>query len=198
MEEEKKPDRRNEKTKQALQNALLALMNEKPMERISVSELAQAADVNRKTFYNHYRTVMDVRRDLDERYMDMIFGFLQEPIVNSSKENLQGLIHHIVEAIRREPVRARLLFESGETIYLTDKMEKIVLPHMRLYAAEHELSEQQVAYGLEFIAHGMVAVLGAWLTAEYPLPPGQLEQLLSGMVWGSVGEITEGKKLTEP
>ncbi len=58
-------DRRQKKTRQAIQNALLTLMREKPMNKITVSELAATADVNRKTFYNHYSNIQEVRDELE-------------------------------------------------------------------------------------------------------------------------------------
>ncbi|MCD8146392.1 MAG: TetR/AcrR family transcriptional regulator [Clostridiales bacterium] len=59
-------DRRQRKTRQAIQNALLSLMKEKPLSKITVSELAATADVNRKTFYNHYSNIQEVRDELDQ------------------------------------------------------------------------------------------------------------------------------------
>ena len=53
MEQEKK-DRRTRKTRQLLRDALLALLNEKRYEEISVQDIIERADVARSTFYMHY------------------------------------------------------------------------------------------------------------------------------------------------
>ena len=58
-----KVDRRVQKTKKAIYTALFGLMKEKPLDLISVTELAERANINRKTFYSHYATIPDV---LDE------------------------------------------------------------------------------------------------------------------------------------
>ncbi len=47
-------DLRVVKTKQALHNALLTLLSEKPLENISIAEICREANVNRGTFYLHY------------------------------------------------------------------------------------------------------------------------------------------------
>ena len=58
-----KADRRILKTKKAIYEALVELMQKKKLNSITVTELAAQADINRKTFYTYYSTVNDV---LDE------------------------------------------------------------------------------------------------------------------------------------
>jgi AcrR family transcriptional regulator len=53
-------DRRVRRTRHALQHALFELIVEKGYERISVSEIIEAADVGRSTFYLHYRDKEDL------------------------------------------------------------------------------------------------------------------------------------------
>jgi AcrR family transcriptional regulator len=48
-------DRRSRRTKRALQTALLNLAEEKDLESISVREITDRADINRATFYQHFR-----------------------------------------------------------------------------------------------------------------------------------------------
>ena len=54
--EEKKVDRRVRKTRQAFRKALLELLEEKPFEKISVTDLTNRADIARITFYKHYKS----------------------------------------------------------------------------------------------------------------------------------------------
>ena len=57
--EEKVVDRRVRKTKRQLRLALMKLMADKSIKDISVRELAAIADINRGTFYIHYKDVYD-------------------------------------------------------------------------------------------------------------------------------------------
>lgn len=56
--------RRVRYTKNALRSALVDLLQEKPIEKISVSEICRAADVHRNTFYTHYATPEELMEDL--------------------------------------------------------------------------------------------------------------------------------------
>ena len=47
-------DRRVRKTKTAIKNAFIQLLEEKDLEKITIQNITQLADVNRGTFYLHY------------------------------------------------------------------------------------------------------------------------------------------------
>ena len=58
--EEKKADRRTAKTQKAIINAFASLLAEKELNKITVREISDRADINRATFYKHYLDVYDL------------------------------------------------------------------------------------------------------------------------------------------
>ena len=54
---EQRQDRRVRRSKAQLRQALIQLLQEKPVEEITVRELTERADVNRGTFYSHYQNI---------------------------------------------------------------------------------------------------------------------------------------------
>ena len=68
-----KDNRRAQYTKTALRRALLTLMLEKSVDRITVKELCTAADINRGTFYAHYATPEQLLAQIEnEFYLDIL------------------------------------------------------------------------------------------------------------------------------
>ncbi len=53
-------DRRKRKTKALLRQTLTRLLLEKDLKDITISELTELADINRGTFYLHYRDIYDL------------------------------------------------------------------------------------------------------------------------------------------
>ena len=70
--EERGIDRRVRKTKRQLRQALMDLMSEKPSKSISVRELAERADINRGTFYIHYKDVSDLLQRLEDEMAECL------------------------------------------------------------------------------------------------------------------------------
>ncbi len=57
-------DKRIIRSRKALLCALPAILADKPLERVTVREIAEAAGINRKTFYAHYATPTELHDDL--------------------------------------------------------------------------------------------------------------------------------------
>ena len=55
--EEKKTDLRIMKTKASIKREFMALLKKKPVEKITVTELAEKALINKGTFYLHYQDI---------------------------------------------------------------------------------------------------------------------------------------------
>ncbi len=62
-------DRRVRKTKRHLRKALTSLLLEKDISHITVRDVAEAADVNRGTFYAHYKDVHDLLGQLEDELL---------------------------------------------------------------------------------------------------------------------------------
>ncbi len=68
-------DRRSARTRRAIKQAARNLIVERPGERLTVRELAERSDINRKTFYLHYPCIEDLLQDL---LADVLVGYLEE------------------------------------------------------------------------------------------------------------------------
>ena len=62
--QDKKIDRRVKYTKQALKDSLIEALKDKAIEKITVKELCEKADVNRGTFYSHYADQFDLYNEV--------------------------------------------------------------------------------------------------------------------------------------
>ncbi|MDN6843038.1 MAG: TetR/AcrR family transcriptional regulator, partial [Staphylococcus equorum] len=61
-------DRRVRKTKTAIKNAFIQLLEEKDLEKITIQNITQLADVNRGTFYLHYEDKYILLSDMEDEY----------------------------------------------------------------------------------------------------------------------------------
>jgi len=73
---EKKIDRRVRYTKAAIRESFLDLLEQKPIEKISVTEICKNADINRGTFYSHYSDPFELKASL-EHELEEVFDEAQ-------------------------------------------------------------------------------------------------------------------------
>lgn len=78
MDSPKKEDKRVKNTRQAIRNSFLKLIAEKPIDRISVTELCRDAGINRGTFYAHYTDAYDLRNSIVEDLYRAVYERMQE------------------------------------------------------------------------------------------------------------------------
>lgn len=76
-------DRRVLRTKAAIREAFLSLLQKKNAEEITVTELAREANIERKTFYLHYNNIGDIIDEIETVVIDMIAEGTQGLSVNS-------------------------------------------------------------------------------------------------------------------
>lgn len=68
-------DRRITKSKKALRDALIVLMEERGFDGFTVNDLCERADLNRGTFYNHFHDKDDLLATLEDEIMDDLDQF---------------------------------------------------------------------------------------------------------------------------
>lgn len=82
-------DRRITRSKRALSDALIELMEERSFDGFSVNDLCERADLNRGTFYNHFRDKDDLLAQLEAEVMDDL-DRLQAQMQNLTVRELLG------------------------------------------------------------------------------------------------------------
>ena len=95
----KKTDARVRRTRDALGDALVALMQEKPFDTITVQDVLDRAHVGRSTFYAHYSDKDDLlMSDADEFYERLAMGLSAHGENSDRVFPVKEFFGHIVQA----------------------------------------------------------------------------------------------------
>ena len=164
MEEMKKADRRIAKTKKAIRNAFVKLLVEKDIDKISVKEIADLADVDRKTVYNYYAGVYEIREELEN------------DLLADLKKCTHDLVYDINDPMSVFRVFARIIEENYEVYsqlitsygpytsaklyyYLKELVRDTILTSPRV-------KKERIDLAVEFITGGMLWVYNQWFTSN--------------------------------
>lgn len=111
-----KADPRIHKTKLAIRNALFSLMKKKNISDITISEVSALAEINRKSFYNHYNNLQDVLYEYQEEYLSAIFSTVQF----SSKSDSQDysacieILYAAIRELQKDEILIQFINECNE------------------------------------------------------------------------------------
>jgi len=97
-------ERKRQRTRQALINAAMRLFKEKGYEQTTVAEIAAAAEVSTKTFFNHFASKDEVLfPHLSARIEDALAIIEQrKPAENMSDVLMRAMEHMLADAVRDE------------------------------------------------------------------------------------------------
>jgi AcrR family transcriptional regulator len=195
----KKLDRRQIRTKRQIRAALEALLSEKPVEKITIKELAERADIDRKTFYLHYESIMALLVELQEEILDNIREVLISYDILEPDFDALGLFRELNSLIERNSAFYRKMVEADHYGFfyrrMKDAMKEIV--HDRHGRQAQAVTPVQMEVYLEYALAGVMAVYVAWLK-----DPGKdleaVAQAASQITYGGIREVRErilGKSL---
>ena len=192
-----KDNRRSQYTRTALRRALLTLMLEKPVNRITVKELCAAADVNRGTFYAHYASPEQLLSQVEnEFYLDL----LTEVASFQQADDVERIFTKAIYALRERRELASVLFgPNGDREFLN---RVIRVAHDMCIVQWSGISPDAPREALEtlytFIAHGVARTLQEWLMEGSATPPEELAAILTDLCNYGVSGFVELSRIQPP
>jgi len=114
-----KTDARVRYTKKVLKEALLSILEQKPINRITVKEVCDKAELNRATFYSHYADCFDL---LDSIENDLFREFEASMEDYSRSYDVTKLFAAIYDMIENNEDVCRVLIFDGRGTTLTRRM----------------------------------------------------------------------------
>lgn len=111
----RKKDRRICHTKKFLKEALIELLKEKPLTKITITELCQKADINRNTFYCHYTLPEDILSEIEEEILCNLEDLFNEK--NRDKEDT-NLVYAICKLLKDNPDLSYVLFKNIDKSFI--------------------------------------------------------------------------------
>jgi len=100
-------DRRIKKTEAAIQAAFSKLLSEMSMEEITVKRLCETADINKSTFYLHYKDIYDCADRLRDTILDEVCKVFAPYDFNGIINNFSVILVNIMN-----------VFETNRELYM--------------------------------------------------------------------------------
>ena len=129
-------DRRVRKTRTTLRACLGKLLRTKKIQDISVRELADMADINRGTFYLHYRDVYDLLSQIESEVLKQFSELLDQHASLSLSDDPRPLLCDLFQLIRDNADLTRCLIGPNGDIQFLNRLraifnEKVITPSLR-------------------------------------------------------------------
>lgn len=166
------PDARTQRTLAALRAAIIRLASANPLSMVTVAQLAATAEINRATFYDHFRSPGELlaevlRPDLDE--LRMLDNQLREDATLTThqifRQALIGVAEHVTRF--RDVYRLALPDPRDNVTHhiLVQHFDESIKRRLAVRALRPDLSADAPGFTLaiasRFVAHGFVGAIEA-------------------------------------
>lgn len=172
-------DKRIRRTKKLLRQALTRLMEQKEFQSITVSDVVREADINRGTFYAHYRDVYDLREQIESGMIADLRAMIAELRTDEIDVLLRPVLSRTMDYLAENREIVRALLRAGGSEGFAGKLIDVI-EACRMETVGQATTEE--AYRARFLATGLVGMLRKWVYEEQPLPQQDAIALMTGIL----------------
>jgi len=161
------------RTKKAMKQALISLLQEKELREITISEIMSRAEYSRATFYAHFQFKEDL---LDEVFQELITGFseaFRAPYANSKEpfdvKQLTASAVHVFDYIYRHETVFAILCKSS-SLGFQERLGDVL---KNIYTRDYDTLFPQMPPHINrelFVNHAVYTMLGMidyWVESQF-------------------------------
>lgn len=180
---EKKVDRRVIKTRRQLKKGLAALMKEKSVNQITVKELVEEVDINRSTFYLHFKDIQDLLREIEENMEAQIKRAIEEHPIVSGNENAFYFIEDMFRVLDEEREISKALIGPNGDMGFIHRIERIIKENSRgTLEKMFPGKKEDLKYFYAFFLSGCLGLVKVWLNEGEEKSPEEMAQMTFNMI----------------
>lgn len=164
-------DRRVVKTKRAIKEAFAKLLTQKDINDITISDIAEEANINRKTFYNYYDGIYEVVGEIEDDIVRLIDKEVTGIGFQNSLQSPYLIFEKLTKVINTDTDFFGYLLGMNANVSLESKIADLLKSKFKMFVLQDvEISELRLNLMTEFIISGMVAVYRRWFNSDRSEP----------------------------
>lgn len=178
-----KKDRRIDKSKNALKEALIYLMDEKEFKSITITEIVQLANLNRGTFYKHYPTQEELLNELIEDILKDLIDSYREPYktmknfeISQMSSSSVKIFDHVERYSRFYTIIINSNVLPGFQNRICQVLKELVQNDLAIAMPDAKIDRSLLS---SYNAYALFGLIIEWVNGGYKFTPHQMaEQLL--------------------
>jgi len=151
-------------TKKAIVDTFFSILNEKPLSKITVTEIIERCEINRNTFYYYFEDIYalvdymlstDIQIFIEGIDLSNTLSDECELVLTFFKKNKTAL-KHLCNSSNRYQIE----------LYLFKALEKTLLDFTKEHFKDYEISEEDILFTARYHAYAQVGFIVDWLESE--------------------------------
>ncbi|MFY9173772.1 MAG: dihydroxyacetone kinase transcriptional activator DhaS [Peptococcia bacterium] len=171
-------------TKQALANSLKALMEEKPFEKITITDIVKRCNLNRLTFYYHFKDKYDLMNWI--YYTETAQIMMQNRTFDEWADCLCALCYYMQE---NKNFYLNALNTTGQNSfpeYLLQYIRDISMALVEGRLNKEKVDEKETLFIIEFFSQAIMGLIKQWAQDNMQLDPRNYVNIIKAIIEASM------------
>ena len=171
----KATDRRVLRTKKNIRQTFLQLLSEKSLTQLTVKELSEQADINRKTFYMYYSNIEDILSELEDELVQKLVLVFEKELFDREVFDSYSFFENLNLAIQGDIELYRTLNHSDLLPHLILRAKNALIDvFFRKYNIPADSDSERYILYTEYAASGILSMYTKWFSNDFHM---SLEEL---------------------
>ena len=177
-------DRRIEKTRTAIREAFFSLVKERDMSKITITEIARRANINRKTFYLHYDSTEAILDEFCKELIKKLLPILEKNDFFDRSFDVASLFQSLNMLMEKDIDLYRHIAHMPAYAFLWEQIKDILKSTVKETMADKLIvSPEEFELYAEFYSAGTIAAYLKWLREEVDLSEEELVNVLGNATY---------------
>ena len=176
-------------TKKALAASLKKLLEQKPLSKITVTDIAEDCEINRHTFYYHFRDIYDL--------VEWIFCTEAEKAIGGNntydtwQQGVERLFKYALDNKKFILGTFRSVSKEQLMFFLKRQLFRVVNKVVEEQAVHLDISEKERTFVAEFYTYTLSGIMLSWIEKDMKQDPEEIRTLLFTMMQGELDEVLQ-------
>ena len=192
MSEDKKIDRRIVKTKKAIYSAFAQLLLKKDGNTITIKDIADKADINRKTFYNYYTGIYELIEEIENKILYSFEQALMDVNITEALHNPNRLFNELTDIINQDiDFYGHLMRMENNSSLVVKLVGALKSKAKEIISKQTRLTPEMLDIVLDFVVSGMMKVYQNWFNSDRSQSIEDFSKTVSTLTFRGINGILE-------
>jgi AcrR family transcriptional regulator len=173
-----KSSRKTRYTRMVLRDSLMELIKEKPVTKVTVTELCHKADINRATFYAHFKDQYELLQEIENETIAYFEEMLKKYDNRRSRRETTQMVEEMLQYIADNSNSIQvLLSENGDIGFQKKLFHRFTRQEQVMKYLTDTTDAGKREYFSVFMVYGMIGLIQYWLKNSMTIPVADLARL---------------------
>lgn len=188
-------DRRIKKTKEAIQTSFFKLIEENKTTKITITDIAKLANIDRKTFYLHYNTPTDIIIEFCSQKTQEFFEHLESEDFFDKPLDTQNVFDAIYELIQKDLSLYQMLASHPVYDAFWEKFKEMCVQNaIDAYSKRLDISPLSLDIYVDYVFSGVISIYRRYLKKDHSYELEEVSKILNDVTFHGLNPILYPKQ----